>query len=1586
MAIETEAEVRARLAEIAPGAAVSSAGRSVERNAAVGGVPGSLHTRRDADGGSRGLDIVPGTSGLSMAELNTRLANSGLNFQERLNEGDHVHVGVDGRPSVPRQIPASAGPADVRTDANGRQYTVANAQGLAPEDTPESLTAAGYQQAADGTWFRWAPAAPQMLDSAYAERQAARESLALDQEDSEIIQASLVPEGVVNAAGAMAGDMAKGVFMEGAQSIMSGVKRGVNETMDLLDEAADWIETYVPGTLMWEGFDGDGTTPARIFLTTQNDAARRMAEAGKAPSLLSTPGRFTTSEAERPESVTGRVIEGVSQFATGFAGGGRVLRGWKTATKAGRIGKSMVQGALADFTAFDGNEARLSNLLAEHAPDAIAPMFEILAAKEDDPEIVGRFKNAVEGTLLGGAVEVLAGGVRALRAGRVARDEARAGAAREGLQEDPVMSMAEAEAKGVEMQAAVREALGNPEGPRFRVVREAPEGAAARATLDEAAAARPLEGEIVTDGPVAASKATLWEQTPDDLRRMLDEANASDQEKLVMALGEDGAAEFKRLDRARNGTMDTARADAASAEFDARFGNLTPDQERLVYGIGEIDATADDIATVLKAHGDILPDDPAEWAAYMAASSARKIDASDIDAVLNGAGSAEAQAAFVRFQAASDYFTAQGVSAADLPGRMVAALVNQGGWRPDQAAEVIGSFVRGLEARGVKARALEGPAPARPTDAGTRATGAPADPEVITPFQSKVDDAYVATSGTTPRDVTASADNVFDLNLARINTPEDVQAAIVGMADRMAKDVNLARRGVVTDAQAIESAKGMDWVQSMADRRPGQAMNKEEVIAYRMALNSSGTQLVKLAKAVEDNPTLANQFAFRRATSVHAAIQNEFFGARAEAGRALGAFRTEVGTPASYLRNVDSLIADMGGANSAVELARKIRQAAAKGDSELNQMVRGGAMARTREIVKLVYTNALLSGVGTPTINIAGNGMMLGLNLITRAISPRMAGMFGGNATTKVGEAARLLHGYQQAVRDIFRLNPFEAAERIKGTDGRMLPTALREQGVFRGMAPGLDDAAPAGVKLRAEREEAGMASGRPLSAGAWRVNEDSPLGRVLDIMQMVFEAPSNINSLTDDAFKTIAARGELHAQAFRKVTTEGLEGEVARARMAELLTNPTEDMLKAAEFEMHDLTFTRETPGMAAALGDLRRFMDNNPTPIPLGTVVFPFIKTPANLISTGIRYSPLAPFMRRFKEAMAEGGAAAETAKAQMALGTAMYSLFMGMAMDGDLTGAGPGNPGQRDALQRVDENGGTVFQPYSVRINDRWVSYERLDPVGQGMGLVADLADLFKNSDWDSDRNGEVDEVIVHGIMAMSSAFFDKTSLRGVMEIVQAMGDRTGAKGEKMIMSRASGAIPFSSGFRTARRGEDKYLRETHNVVTAMMNTMPGLSDDLPVQRDLWGRERTYQTGLGTTYDAIMPVQTRAAGGSAIDLEILNNGVSVTMPDRSIDVMGESVSLKNRPDIYSEFVRLAGAPAFEHLNAVASGTHPDSEFYYGLTDGPGGGKAEYIKDVVSAYRSDARAQILDTYAVDLQDMAARRTLRREQVRGRE
>lgn len=266
---------------------------------------------------------------------------------------------------------------------------------------------------------------------------------------------------------------------------------------------------------------------------------------------------------------------------------------------------------------------------------------------------------------------------------------------------------------------------------------------------------------------------------------------------------------------------------------------------------------------------------------------------------------------------------------------------------------------------------------------------------------------------------------------------------------------------------------------------------------------------------------------------------------------------------------------------------------------------------------------------------------------------------------------------------------------------------------------------------------------------------------------------------------------------------------------------------------------------------------------------------------------------------------------------------------------------------------------------------------------MALIGDMAELMKNADWDEAGQEELTEVAAHAIQALGQAFFNKTILKGATEFTSAILDGTSADAERLLMQRASGAIPGSSALRMMRRGEDEYLRETWNVASAIRNTIPGFSDDLPPQRDLWGKPRTYQTGLGTLYDAITPVQTRAAGGSAIDLEILNNGVSVQMPGRSISVMGETVSLKNRPDIYSEFIRLSGEPAYEQLNAVVEGRHPDSEYYFSLTDGPSGGKAEYIQDVITAYRRDARAAITEIYASDLQDMAAEKIRRREEAR---
>lgn len=1281
--------------------------------------------RQNVDGGVRymrqQMDAFGGDIELALAAYNAGPGNA------RARGKDWSRYAPETRNYVRALAGTGAGAASGVYESGGRYFSTVRSQDLSEADTPQSLRTQGYELDAErGVWFRVVGAVSrEPLNELYRTRADEREDLALDaateaiHDEARFVQAGMLPETVVK-------DVAKGVLVEGGQAVVSGVKRGLNATMDLIDEAADWIETRVPGTIQWEGLDGDPTTPFKVRLTTQNAAAERMAELsdGARPSLLQRLGmaqmRAPTHEEERPETVTGRGIEAISQFMTGFAGGGRLLQSWKAAARVGQVGKAMAQGAIADFAAFDGQEARLSNLLEEFAPDAMMPVFGYLAAREDDPELLGRAKNALEGVFLGAGVDVIVGGVRALRAARQAKADLRAAAQAEGLQLDPVLPAAEATARGEQIASAVREALGDPQG--------------------------------------------------------------------------------------------------------ARFADKTDRAERRVRRAG-----------------------------------------GDLSSTTIGAGEVE---------------------------------------------------------------------------------------------------------------------NLFDINLARIEGPADVQAVIAGMADRFAKDVNLARRAQRNWDKTREAAGRIDWVQSMAERRTGGAVNAETALAYRQAANASAAKVLELARAVEVEPTLASQYAFRRAVAAHHAIQMELMGARAEAGRALNAFRIPAGGPDNMLRQIDSLMADAGGANTAQELAKKVLDAARKGDVALNEMIRGGVMVRTRDAARMVYTNGLLAGIGTPIINVAGNAGMVLLNVASRAVSPRLARTFGGQGSTQIGEAASLVHGYTEALRDVFRLNPAETIERVVA-DGAAY---WRREGAVRGLAPGLDEAAPAGIAMRAEREEAGMrfgGSSRPLSAAAWRVDEDTVLGRMLDVVQMLFDAPSNLNALGDDFFKTIAARGELHAQAFRQVTREGLEGELARTRMADLLQNPTADMLQAAEREMHDLTFTRQTPGMANAFMDLRRTMDENPTPVPLGTMMLPFIRTPANLISTGMRYSPLAPFMRRFKDDLAEGGARAEIAKAQMAVGTAFWSVWMGMAFNGQITGSGPANRGQRDALQRSDEFGGALWQPYSVRVGDRWYSFERADPIGQGMGLVADLAELLNNNDWDDAGVDGASEVAAHAVAAMGSALFDKTLLRSATEFTSALLSGGTPEAERLLQERAVSSIPFSAASRMVRRGADPYMRATHDVVSALRNTVPGLSEDLPMQRDLWGQPKTYQTGLGTVYDAVVPIRTRATGGAAIDLEILDNGVSVTMPQRSISLGGVDVSLRNRPDIYEELVRRAGQPAFEHLNAVVEGRHADSDFYLSLEDGPDGGRAAYIRDVITAYRAQARAEVMDIYGRELESMAADKLQRRQEAR---
>lgn len=170
---------------------------------------------------------------------------------------------------------------------------------------------------------------------------------------------------------------------------------------------------------------------------------------GFIPSLFGADVNIFRDEGEEgliplPEAAEGGVyafVEGMSQFAVGFAGAGKLIkplrlaqrtyRGLRGTQTLGRVGNAAqnarrvrnsrfiatevnaaAAGAVADFVAFDPYDQRLANLM-EAMPEAenqtietfmaapIRNMGSALAVDEDDGQIVARLKAVVEGGVLG---------------------------------------------------------------------------------------------------------------------------------------------------------------------------------------------------------------------------------------------------------------------------------------------------------------------------------------------------------------------------------------------------------------------------------------------------------------------------------------------------------------------------------------------------------------------------------------------------------------------------------------------------------------------------------------------------------------------------------------------------------------------------------------------------------------------------------------------------------------------------------------------------------------------------------------------------------------------------------------------------------------------------------------------------------------------------------------------------------------------------------------------------------------------------------------------------------------------------------
>src|SRR5262249_49949490 len=107
----------------------------------------------------------------------------------------------------------------------------------------------------------------------------------------------------------------------------------------------------------------------------------------------------------------------------------------------------------------------------------------------------------------------------------------------------------------------------------------------------------------------------------------------------------------------------------------------------------------------------------------------------------------------------------------------------------------------------------------------------------------------------------------------------------------------------------------------------------------------------------------------------------------------------------------------------------------------------------------------------------------------------------------------------------------------------------------------------------------------------------------------------------------------------------------------------------------------------------------------------------------------------------------------------------------------------------------------------------------------------------------RSNATPTTIAAASMAFANQVLDKTYMSRMSDFIDVLHNQN--KPESWFYRRGAACEPAIAG--EVRRQVDPYMRWTAGFVDELRNRTPGLSESLPLARDMRGRPRIYQSGL-------------------------------------------------------------------------------------------------------------------------------------------
>lgn len=549
-------------------------------------------------------------------------------------------------------------------------------------------------------------------------------------------------------------------------------------------------------------------------------------------------------------------------------------------------------------------------------------------------------------------------------------------------------------------------------------------------------------------------------------------------------------------------------------------------------------------------------------------------------------------------------------------------------------------------------------------------------------------------------------------------------------------------------------------------------------------------------------------------------------------------------------------------------------------------------------------------------------------------------------------------------------------ARKIKNGIGTALERAVIKDQSQRTKAVNVDKDLKAFAKGQYETDQsAAMGSGKYSDATAAGIEREIQSKRKMfrgeDVLSRAVQGIGDLNSRAldyEDVIFNRAAYVDSFAQALQAKGVTAAEAH-AGTRSADV------EAARAYAIEEAQRATYRNTTALSEALSQFGRYEGDNPVKRAgsfVADALFPFRKTPANILTTGLDYSPIG-LVKGIKEAMVDvksGKCTAADAVDSIASGlpgTGILALGAYLAAEGFFGATLHVRAGDDDKEEAFEKSMGG--QDYAIQIGDKSYTLDWAVPAAMPLFAGAAIMESVR-------KGGGTFDALVDSLLGMQDVVLETSMLSSLNDLISYWSyadNKVGYLLDRAASSYAGQYIPtigskaasvFDDTVRKSyvEKGTGQLSSDVNYFLQGAAKKVPGARNQLQPSIDLWGNEVSNGSAPERVFQSFLsPGFLKAQDNSPATQEIRRlakaTGDSTVYPaaaEKSYTVNGETRTLTGEE--YTRYAKAMGQTRKELVEAAVK-----LPAYKSMSNAE---KVDYIQNVYKYARETARQQVDPKY----------------------